>query len=278
MRLPACAVHPGASLDPLWRYLPMKEYSALPPDSCAGAQAIPTWMVASDDCRRPPGRPAALFGFLAQDGKGRSVRSEDLRSFPAARLSAPSHDAGPLDFASRHRQSDRFTDLRRADPPGPNTGRSHRSHRRPLRRFEVLADIRSAHSEHDQRNSHRAFMAVQFPVDSGYPRTARHQDAHFDRPAPRGRGETGLASIMKQYHATTYLSGTGGRAYKGDCEEFHNAGIDIAWSTHQPVTGDSILSVLMDYDDPMAVVMSEQPVRVGNAIRQDLPTRAPSRG
>src|SRR5665811_1484312 len=251
--------------------MPMKKYSALPPDSCAGAQAIPTWLGASDDCRRPPGRPAALFGFLAQDGKGRSVRSEDLRSFPAARLSAPSHDAGPLDFASRHRQSDRFTDLRRADPPGPNTGRSHRSHRRPLRRFEVLAEIRSAHSEHDQRIHTEHLWQFNFQLILGIRELLDIKTPISIARPPVGRGETGLASIMKQYHATTYLSGTGGRAYKGDCEEFHNAGIDIAWSTHQPVTGDSILSVLMDYDDPMAVVMSEQPVRAGNAIREDLP-------
>lgn len=41
----------------------------------------------------------------------------------------------------------------------------------------------------------------------------------------------------------------------GDCHEFRSAGIDVIWSTHRPVTGDSIVTVLMDYDDPMAVVL-----------------------
>jgi len=82
---------------------------------------------------------------------------------------------------------------------------------------------------------------------------------------PVGRGGIGLARVLRQYNATTYLSGTDGRAYMGDCEEFHDVGIEVEWSAHRPVTGDSILSVLMDYDDPMAVVMSEQ------HLRQDLP-------
>ena len=76
-----------------------------------------------------------------------------------------------------------------------------------------------------------------------------------------GRDGIGMASAMKQYNATTYLAETSGRAYMGDCEEFHDFGIAVEWSAHQPVTGDSILSILMDYDDPMAVVMSEQNVR-----------------
>ena len=77
--------------------------------------------------------------------------------------------------------------------------------------------------------------------------------------APIGQGGAGLASVMKEYNATTYLSGTGGRAYMGDDEAYQDAGIDIAWSAHRPVTGDSILTVLMDYDDPMSIVMLEEP-------------------
>jgi len=127
----------------------------------------------------------------------------------------------------------------------------------------ILNMINEIHTEHLWQFNFQLILGIRELLDIKTP-------ISIARP-PVGRGETGLASIMKQYHATTYLSGTGGRAYKGDCEEFHDAGIDIAWSTHQPVTGDSILSVLMDYDDPMAVVMSEQPVRAGNAIREDLP-------
>ncbi len=75
------------------------------------------------------------------------------------------------------------------------------------------------------------------------------------RPIP---GDTAdLASTLKQYNATTYLSGTGGRAYLGDEDEFHRRGIDIAWSAHRPVTADSILSILMDFDDPLGIVTAE---------------------
>lgn len=77
-------------------------------------------------------------------------------------------------------------------------------------------------------------------------------------------GGAGLAAVMSAYHATTYLSETAGRAYVGGDESYEQGGLNIAWSAHRPVTPDSILSVLMDYDDPMSVVMAEQPrPRVG---------------
>ncbi len=75
---------------------------------------------------------------------------------------------------------------------------------------------------------------------------------------PEGRGSVGLVSVLRRYNAETYLAGTGGRAYMGDCEEFREAGIEVQWSNHNPVTGDSIVSVLMDYDDPLSVVLAEQ--------------------
>ena len=78
---------------------------------------------------------------------------------------------------------------------------------------------------------------------------------------PKARGSASVARRMKQYNATTYLAGTAGKAYM-DLEEFDDAGIEVKWSNHRAVTGDSILSVLMDYDDPMAVVMAEHRVRV----------------
>ncbi|WP_432483188.1 WbqC family protein [Kineococcus esterisolvens] len=75
-----------------------------------------------------------------------------------------------------------------------------------------------------------------------------------------GGGSVGLVSVLKTYGNPTYLSGTGARAYMGDCREFDEAGIPVIWSPHEPVTGDSILSVLMDYDDPMEVVLAEREV------------------
>jgi hypothetical protein len=55
---------------------------------------------------------------------------------------------------------------------------------------------------------------------------------------------------------TAYLAGQGGRAYMGDDAEarFAEAGIDLLWSDHQPAIGDSIVTILMDADDPMDLV------------------------
>lgn len=58
-----------------------------------------------------------------------------------------------------------------------------------------------------------------------------------------------------------YLSGSGGRAYMGPEGEqlFADAGIELRWSAHQHLTGDSIVTVLLDFDDPMAVVNNTGP-------------------
>lgn len=93
---------------------------------------------------------------------------------------------------------------------------------------------------------------------------------------PMGSGGAGIASIMSTYNATTYLAGPAGRAYVGGDESYTDSGVDIAWSTHRPVTGDSILSVLMDYDDPMSVVMAEQPAPPA-AVQPAPPTRRRAR-
>jgi hypothetical protein len=82
---------------------------------------------------------------------------------------------------------------------------------------------------------------------------------------PEGRGSVGLVSVLRRYNTDVYLAGTGGRNYMGDCAEFREAGIDVLWSTHKAVTGDSIVSVLMDYDDPMSVVLAEETNDEGNA-------------
>lgn len=81
----------------------------------------------------------------------------------------------------------------------------------------------------------------------------------FSRPAPAGqRGSVGLISVIQTFRSPmVYLSGTGARVYMGDCAEFHEAGIPVIWSRHRPVTGDSILSVIFDYEDPLAVVLAE---------------------
>ena len=73
------------------------------------------------------------------------------------------------------------------------------------------------------------------------------------------RGATGLIHAMEAFpHPLTYLSGTGARAYMGDCAEFTAKNIPVMWSKHEHVTGDSILTVLFDYEDPMSMVLREK--------------------
>jgi hypothetical protein len=78
-----------------------------------------------------------------------------------------------------------------------------------------------------------------------------------------GGGSVGLVSVLERYRRSdptrplTYLSGTGAKVYMGDCREFTDVGIDVVFSEHEPVTGDSIVTVLMDHEDPLAVVLAE---------------------
>jgi hypothetical protein len=54
-----------------------------------------------------------------------------------------------------------------------------------------------------------------------------------------------------------HLSGPGARVYMGEGREFSDAGIDLRFTRHVPVTGDSIVTVLMDHADPLSIVMRE---------------------
>ena len=60
---------------------------------------------------------------------------------------------------------------------------------------------------------------------------------------------------------TTYLSGAGGSAYMGPdaVGRFAAAGISLEWSEHEHVTGDSIVTVLLDHDDPDDVIRRRHP-------------------
>jgi hypothetical protein len=55
-----------------------------------------------------------------------------------------------------------------------------------------------------------------------------------------------------------HLSGPGARVYMDENGEFTDAGISFEFTRHAPVTGDSIVSVLMDYSDPLEVVLREE--------------------
>jgi len=66
-----------------------------------------------------------------------------------------------------------------------------------------------------------------------------------------------LIEQVRAVGGTSYLSGTGGTAYMGEdaADRFAAEGIDLVWSDHAMVTGDSTVTVLMDHDDPMDAVL-----------------------
>lgn len=77
---------------------------------------------------------------------------------------------------------------------------------------------------------------------------------------PTGLATDGLIDVCRQYGAEVYLSGSGGADYMGSLPElqFARQGIRLEWSRHAPTTGDSIVSILMDHEDPMEIVMKEE--------------------
>lgn len=77
--------------------------------------------------------------------------------------------------------------------------------------------------------------------------TARPQQHAVDR----------LIEQVTAVGGTEYLTGPGASSYFGEdaAARFAAAGITLSWSTHHVTTGDSIVTVLMDHDDPMDVVL-----------------------
>jgi WbqC-like protein family len=74
----------------------------------------------------------------------------------------------------------------------------------------------------------------------------------------------GIDRVLEQLQlagATTYLSGTGARGYiDAEAEQrFRDLGIALEWSHHHKTTGDSVVTVLMDYDDPMEIISLAEP-------------------
>lgn len=91
----------------------------------------------------------------------------------------------------------------------------------------------------------RDFLGITTPVSISVP--------------TEGKGSAGIVNGLRRYGTdVAYLSGTGAQGYMGDCQEFIDADIEVLWSRHQPITGDSILSVILDYEDPLSVVMREK--------------------
>ena len=74
---------------------------------------------------------------------------------------------------------------------------------------------------------------------------------------PTLAGAERLIEQVQMVGGTSYLAGSGGRAYMGDDPEalFASSGLELEWSQHSHGTGDSIVTVLMDADDPMDLVL-----------------------
>lgn len=65
----------------------------------------------------------------------------------------------------------------------------------------------------------------------------------------------GLQQYGRDVH---HLSGPGAKVYMNENGEFDDAGITFGFTRHAPVTGDSIVTVLMDYQDPLEIVLREE--------------------
>lgn len=76
---------------------------------------------------------------------------------------------------------------------------------------------------------------------------------------PAQNGPDRLIEQVLAVGGDAYLSGAGGRAYMGEEAEadFAEHGIALEWSRHEHTTGDSIVTVLLDEDDPMENVLRE---------------------
>lgn len=74
---------------------------------------------------------------------------------------------------------------------------------------------------------------------------------------PTTAGIERLIDEVTMAGGTEYLSGAGGAAYLGEnaADRFADKGIRLTWSTHDAVTGDSVVSLLLDHDDPMPAIL-----------------------
>ncbi len=76
---------------------------------------------------------------------------------------------------------------------------------------------------------------------------------------PVNRGVDRVFEQLQMVGATSYLSGSGAKGYIDEAAEtkFENLGIELVWTAHQKTTGDSLVTILMDYDDPMEIISLE---------------------
>jgi hypothetical protein len=75
----------------------------------------------------------------------------------------------------------------------------------------------------------------------------------------KGAKTEAVVNGLRAYGDTVHhLSGPGARSYMNENGEFDDAGITFDFTRHDPVTPDSIVTVLMDYADPLEIVMREK--------------------
>lgn len=67
-----------------------------------------------------------------------------------------------------------------------------------------------------------------------------------------------LIEQVKAVGGDEYYAGAGGKAYMVEDPEayFADHGLKLTWSDHEHVTGDSVVTLLMDMEDPMPAIMS----------------------
>jgi hypothetical protein len=79
---------------------------------------------------------------------------------------------------------------------------------------------------------------------------------------PHGAGTERLIEQVRMVGGTSYLAGQGGKAYMGEDAEarFAEAGMELVWSDHEHVTGDSVVSLLMDEPEPLGIIMRRRQI------------------
>lgn len=82
---------------------------------------------------------------------------------------------------------------------------------------------------------------------------------------PTKNGIERLIEQVKMVGGTEYLSGSGGAAYMGEeaTGRFAEEGLKLTWSAHHHLTGDSIVTVLMDFDDPLVAIRNTEEAASG---------------
>ena len=75
---------------------------------------------------------------------------------------------------------------------------------------------------------------------------------------PRQRATDRLIEQVRAVGGDEYYAGSGGRAYMVENPEeyFAEHGLTLTWSDHVPVSGDSVLSLLFDLEDPLPAIMN----------------------